>query len=75
MHGLVTLIKLLVRNAAAVAGDDWLKSQMERAEEPQGAAGPARPAEAEGFREVAYRQAAPGNLDEAKLAMKSMVGL
>ena len=78
MHGLVTLIKLLVRNVAAVSGDDWLKSQMERAEELlKEPLDPRALREAEkGFREVAYRQAAlKGNLDEAKLAMKSMVEL
>jgi diguanylate cyclase len=78
MHGLVTLIKLLARNVAAVTGDEWLKHQMERAEELlKEPLDPRALREAEkGFREVAYRQAAlKGGLDEAKVALKSMVEL
>jgi diguanylate cyclase len=77
MRGLVTLIKLLARNVGALAGDDWLKNQMARAEELlKEPIDPRALREAEkGFREVAYRQTSlKGNLDEAKNALKSMLG-
>ncbi len=78
MRGLVTLVKLLTQNIGVLTGDAWLKAQMERTEqllqEPLDARA-LREAE-KGFREVAYRQATlKGDLDEAKNALKSMVGL
>lgn len=78
MRGLVTLIKLLTQNIGAVSGDEWLKSQMARAEELlREPLDPRALREAEkNFREVAYRQGAiKGSLDDAKTALKTMVGL
>ena len=78
MRGLVTLIKLLTRNIGALSGDEWLRAQMERAEELlKEPLDPRALREAEkGFREVAYRQGNLKNsLDEAKNALKSMAGL
>ena len=78
MRGLVTLVKLLTRNIGALSGDEWLKSQMVRAEELlKEPLDPRALREAEkGFREVAYRQGAlKSSLEEAKTALKSMVGL
>jgi diguanylate cyclase len=78
MRGLVTLVKLLTRNIGVLTGDEWLRNQMARAEELLKEPLDARALrEAEkGFREVAYRQATlKGGLDEAKNALKSMVGL
>ena len=78
MRGLVTLVKLLTRNIGALSGDEWLKSQMVRAEELlKEPLDPRALREAEkGFREVAYRQGAlKSSLEEAKTALVSMVGL
>ena len=78
MRGLVTLVKLLTRNIGALSGDEWLKNQMIRAEELlKEPLDPRALREAEkGFREVAYRQGAlKTSLEEAKTALKSMVGL
>ena len=78
MRGLVTLVKLLTRNIGALSGDEWLKNQMVRAEELlKEPLDPRALREAEkGFREVAYRQGAlKSSLEEAKTALKSMVGL
>jgi len=78
MRGLVTLVKLLTRNIGALSGDEWLKNQMIRAEELlKEPLDPRALREAEkGFREVAYRQGSlRTSLDEAKVALKSMVGL
>ena len=78
MRGLVTLVKLLTQNIGTLTSDEWLKNQMARAEELLREPLDARALrEAEkGFREVAYRQATiKGGLDEAKNALKSMVGL
>ena len=78
MRGLVTLVKLLTQNIGTLTSDEWLKGQMARAEELLREPLDVRALrEAEkGFRQVAYRQAAiKGGLDEAKDALKSMVGL
>jgi len=78
MRGLVTLVKLLTQNIGTLTSDEWLKNQMARAEELLREPLDARALrEAEkGFREVAYRQATiKGGLDEAKNALKSMVGM
>lgn len=79
MRALTALLRLLIGNAAELAGDDvWMKTQMERAQsllaDPVDLHG-LREAE-KGFREVALRQGAiRHSLDEAKAAFKSMVGL
>ena len=79
MHALTALLRLLIGNAAELAGEDaWMKAQMERAQsllaDPVDLRG-LREAE-KSFREVAVRQGAiRHSLDEAKAAFKSMVGL
>lgn len=77
MRGLMTLVKLLTRNIGELADDPWLREQLARAEELlKEPLEPRALREAEkGFREVAYRQATlKGSLDEAKNALKAMVG-
>ena len=77
MHGLLTLLKILIGNCGELAGEDqWMKTQMARAAsllaEPLDVRA-LREAE-RGFREVAARQGAiRHSLDEAKTALKTMV--
>ena len=79
VRGLRGLLQILIGNAAEVAGDDpWMKAQLERAQtllaEPVDV-GALREAE-KNFREVAVRQGTiRHSLDEAKLALKTMVTL
>ncbi|HEY4371400.1 MAG TPA: GGDEF domain-containing protein [Burkholderiales bacterium] len=79
MRGLLTLVKLLTQNVGELAsGDDWLKNQMERADqllkEPLDVK--ALHEAERGFREVVYRQSSlKSSLDSAKTALKTMVSL
>ena len=79
VRGLRGLLEILLGNAAELAGDDpWMKAQLERAQtllaEPIDV-GALREAE-KNFREVAVRQGAiRHSLDEAKIALKTMVSL
>ncbi len=78
-RGLLTLLQILIGNMEELAGEDvWMKGQMERAQsllvEPIDVRA-LREAE-KGFREVAVRQGAiRHSLDEAKVALKSMVSM
>jgi diguanylate cyclase len=77
MRSLVTLVRLLTRNIGELADDPWMREQLAHAEELlKEPLDPRALREAEkGFREVAFRQAMlKGSLDEAKNALKSMVG-
>lgn len=79
MRGLLTLVKLLTQNVGELAGgDDWLKNQMERADELLKEPLDVKALhEAErGFREVVYRQSSlKSSLDSAKTALKTMVSM